>query len=216
MMARIRTRWRWAAFALALLVGAGGAALVVESHRASGDAGPSAAAAAPRATAPVRPLLPVAAPILTLDPPAAPPDPGPVEAPPIEAPPIEAPPVVVAPTLVTTASGLQYLDVEVGDGAAPRPGQRVVVHYNAWVDDHGANGKLLDSSRGRAAPLEFSLGGGHVIPGWEEGISTMRVGGQRTLIVPAALVYGDRPANDRIPPGATLRFEIELLDVTDP
>lgn len=210
-MARIRTRWRWAAFALALLVGAGGAALVVESHRASGDAGPSSAAAAPRATAPVRPLLPVAAPVLALDPPPAPPDPAP-----IEAAPVEAPPVVVAPTVVTTATGLQYLDVEVGDGATPRRGQRIVVHYNAWVDDHGANGRLLDSSRGRAQPLEFSLGGGQVIPGWEEGISTMRVGGQRTLIVPASLVYGDRPANDRIPPGATLRFEIELLDVTDP
>ncbi len=208
----LRDRWGWVALGLSLIAGAGGAVLVDEARRSTAD---SMVTAAPAVRAPSRVLLPAAlAPALVEDP--APPR----SAPEVPIEPVEGE-VVVEPSAtaaawITTATGLQYLDAELGSGAVPRVGQRAVVHYDAWIDDHGANGRLLDSSRGRAQPLEFALGGGQVIPGWDEALSTMRVGGRRTVEVPAALVHGDRVINDRIPPGATLRFEIELLDVTDP
>jgi peptidylprolyl isomerase len=113
------------------------------------------------------------------------------------------------PSYVTTASGLQYLDIRVGTGAIPQTGQTVEVHYTGWL----ADGKEIDSSRDRNAPFSFPLGLGRVIKGWDEGISTMRVGGIRKLIIPPALAYGARGAGNVIPPNATLIFEVELLAV---
>ena len=83
-------------------------------------------------------------------------------------------------------------------------------------DAAGGNGAQIDTSHDRGEPMSFPFGKGAVIPGWEEGLASMRVGGLRTLVIPAALGYGDRGAGDKIPPGATLRFDIELVDVKDP
>ena len=84
-----------------------------------------------------------------------------------------------------------------------------MVHYTGWLED----GTLFDSSVGRGQPFTFQIGKGNVIPGWDEGVATMKVGGKRQLVVPAALAYGDTGAGSTIPPGATLIFEVELLDV---
>jgi len=108
----------------------------------------------------------------------------------------------------TTESGLQYYDIVVGDGATPEVGQTVVVHYSGWLED----GTLFDSSVQRGEPFEFPLGAGAVIPGWDEGVATMQVGGKRQLRIPADLAYGDAGGGP-IPPGATLIFDVELLEV---
>jgi len=115
--------------------------------------------------------------------------------------------------LVTTATGLQYLDHAVGDGAAPEAGQTVVVHYTGWLYENGEKGAKFDSSHDRNDPLSFALGRGQVISGWDEGLSTMQVGGSRTLIIPPNLAYGDRGAGGVIPGGATLMFDVELVGV---
>ena len=107
----------------------------------------------------------------------------------------------------TTASGLQYRDLVVGDGEAARAGVTAIVHYTGWLLD----GTKFDSSVDRGTPFEFPLGEGRVIQGWDEGVGTMKVGGKRELIIPADLGYGDRGAGNVIPPGATLKFEVELL-----
>jgi len=108
-----------------------------------------------------------------------------------------------------TASGLQYEDVVVGQGAAPKAGQTVVVHYTGWLLD----GTKFDSSRDRGQSFKFVLGQGQVIKGWDEGLSTMKVGGRRTLIIPPDLAYGARGAGGVIPPNATLKFDVELLGI---
>ncbi len=113
------------------------------------------------------------------------------------------------PGYVTTASGLQYLDIKVGAGAIPHTGQTVEIHYTVWL----ADSTKVDSSRDRGTPLSFRLGQGTVIKGLDEGLSTMRVGGIRQLIIPPALGYGERGAGNVIPPNATLVFEVELLAV---
>lgn len=110
---------------------------------------------------------------------------------------------------VTTESGLQYIDLTPGTGALPKTGQTVKVHYTGWLE----NGKKFDSSVDRGEPFDFTIGVGQVIKGWDEGVSTMKVGGKRKLIIPAKLGYGDRGAGGVIPPGATLIFEVELLGV---
>lgn len=110
---------------------------------------------------------------------------------------------------VTTASGLKYTDLQVGTGAEAKPGQTAVVHYTGTLTD----GKQFDSSKDRNQPFSFPLGAGRVIKGWDEGVAGMRVGGKRLLVVPPELGYGARGAPPTIPPGATLRFEVELLDV---
>ena len=114
---------------------------------------------------------------------------------------------------MTTPSGLQIIDTTVGTGASPKPGQICVMHYTGWLYQNGAKGKKFDSSRDRGQPFEFPLGMGRVIGGWDEGVATMKVGGQRTLIIPPALGYGASGAGGVIPPNATLIFDVELVDV---
>ena len=113
----------------------------------------------------------------------------------------------------TTDSGLQYEDTVVGEGAEAVKGQQVSVHYTGWLYNNGEQGAKFDSSRDRNDPFEFSLGAGMVIKGWDEGVQGMKVGGQRTLVIPASLGYGARGAGGVIPPNATLKFDVELLKV---
>jgi len=113
----------------------------------------------------------------------------------------------------TTPSGLQITDIKVGTGAAPKTGQTCVMHYTGWLYENGQKGKKFDSSVDRGQPLEFPIGTGRVIAGWDEGVATMKVGGKRTLIIPPSLGYGARGAGGVIPPNATLIFEVELLGV---
>ena len=110
---------------------------------------------------------------------------------------------------ITTPSGLQYKDLVVGTGEEARASATAVVHYNGWLLD----GTKFDSSVDRGTPFEFLIGRGRVIQGWDEGVASMSVGGKRELIIPPDLAYGDRGAGGVIPPGATLRFEVELLDL---
>jgi peptidylprolyl isomerase len=114
---------------------------------------------------------------------------------------------------MTTPSGLQITDSKVGTGATPKPGQICVMHYTGWLYENGAKGKKFDSSVDRGQPFEFPIGQGRVIAGWDEGVSTMKVGGKRTLIIPPGLGYGARGAGGAIPPNATLIFDVELLGV---
>jgi peptidylprolyl isomerase len=111
---------------------------------------------------------------------------------------------------VTLKDGLKYVDLVVGKGALPKKGQTVRVHYVGTLLD----GTKFDSSRDRGRPFEFALGEGGVIAGWDEGVATMRVGGRRKLTIPPALGYGAQGAGDKIPPNATLVFDIELLAVS--
>ena len=113
----------------------------------------------------------------------------------------------------TTPSGLQYEDTTAGSGDEARAGQQVTVHYTGWLYNDGVQGAKFDSSRDRNDPFRFALGAGMVIKGWDEGVAGMKVGGQRTLIIPAALGYGARGAGGVIPPNATLKFDVELLAV---
>lgn len=115
--------------------------------------------------------------------------------------------------MITTASGLQYTDTVEGTGAAPTKGQTCVMHYTGWLWDGKAKGAKFDSSVDHGQPFQFSIGMGQVIKGWDEGVGTMKVGGKRTLIIPAALGYGSRGAGGVIPPNATLCFDVELLGV---
>ena len=108
-----------------------------------------------------------------------------------------------------TASGLEYIEIEVGEGAAPQPGENVAVHYSGTLED----GTVFDSSYTRDAPIVFPLGKGRVIRGWDEGIALMRVGGKATLIIPPALAYGAQGAGGVIPPDATLTFDVELVGI---
>lgn len=112
--------------------------------------------------------------------------------------------------VVTTPSGLKYIELEEGTGATPKPGQTVVVHYTGTLE----NGNKFDSSRDRNQPFSFKLGVGQVIKGWDEGLSTMRVGGRRKLIIPSELGYGARGAGGVIPPNSTLIFDVELLKIS--
>lgn len=114
---------------------------------------------------------------------------------------------------VTTASGLQYIDTEIGTGAEAQPGQQVMVHYTGWLYDNGEQGAKFDSSKDRGQPFVFGLGQRMVIAGWDEGVAGMKVGGRRTLIIPPQLGYGARGAGGVIPPNATLKFDVELLDL---
>jgi peptidylprolyl isomerase len=113
----------------------------------------------------------------------------------------------------TPAAGLQITDTKIGTGFTPKPGQTCIVHYTGWIYENGAKGKKFDSSVDRKTPFSFVLGEHKVIDGWERGVSTMKVGGKRKLIIPPSLAYGSAGGAAAIPPNATLLFEIELLDV---
>ncbi|MDR3419899.1 MAG: FKBP-type peptidyl-prolyl cis-trans isomerase [Xanthobacteraceae bacterium] len=114
---------------------------------------------------------------------------------------------------MTTPSGLQIIDTKVGTGASPKTGQICVMHYTGWLYENGAKGAKFDSSVDRGKPFEFPIGMHRVIPGWDEGVATMKVGGKRTLIIPPDLGYGARGAGNVIPPNATLMFDVELLEI---
>lgn len=117
--------------------------------------------------------------------------------------------VIAQPTL---ADELKIKDLVVGDGQEASVDQKVSVHYTGWLMD----GTKFDSSLDRNKPFEFTLGAGQVIPGWDQGVQGMRIGGKRELVIPSDLAYGARGAGGVIPPNATLRFEVELLDVSAP
>jgi len=110
---------------------------------------------------------------------------------------------------VKNPSGLSYTDLVPGKGAAPVSGKTVTVHYTGWLED----GKKFDSSLDRGQPFAFRIGAGEVIPGWDEGVMSMKVGGKRKLFIPAQLGYGAAGAGGVIPPNANLIFEVELLAV---
>jgi FKBP-type peptidyl-prolyl cis-trans isomerase len=111
---------------------------------------------------------------------------------------------------------LKKTDVKQGTGAEAVSGKPVVVHYTGWLFDPAKSdqkGAKFDSSRDRGTPFSFPLGAGRVIKGWDEGVAGMKVGGQRTLIIPPAMAYGERGAGGVIPPNATLIFDVELIEV---
>jgi FKBP-type peptidyl-prolyl cis-trans isomerase FkpA len=123
------------------------------------------------------------------------------------------PPGVASADQATT---LGITELVVGSGAEATPGAKVTVHYSGWLYDHARpdmKGTEFDSSRKGGQPFSFLLGQKQVISGWDQGVTGMKVGGQRRLVIPSTLAYGDAGAGGVIPPGATLVFDVELLDV---
>jgi FKBP-type peptidyl-prolyl cis-trans isomerase FkpA len=118
--------------------------------------------------------------------------------------------------LSATVIDLQKIDSKQGTGAEAQPGKPVIVHYTGWLYDSAApetKGAKFDSSRDRGVPFGFVLGSGKVIKGWDQGVVGMKVGGQRRLVIPPQLGYGERGAGGVIPPNATLIFDVELIEV---
>jgi FKBP-type peptidyl-prolyl cis-trans isomerase len=115
------------------------------------------------------------------------------------------PPVSAQPTV--TASGLQIIEIKVGTGAEAQKGQTVSVDYTGWL----ADGTKFDSSLDRGQPITFVLGGGQLIPGFDEGVVGMKIGGQRRLIIPPDLAYGAQGRAPVIPANATLTFDVQLV-----
>ena len=125
------------------------------------------------------------------------------------------PPAAVEDRVAT----LGVTDTVLGQGAEATPGSQVTVHYSGWLYDHtrpDQKGVEFDSSRKHGAPFTFALGQRAVIAGWDQGVAGMKVGGQRRLVIPSDLAYGDSGAGGVIPPGATLVFDVELVDVKAP
>jgi len=119
----------------------------------------------------------------------------------------------VAGDTITTESGLKYLVMSDGEGETPQAGNMVGAHYTGWLTD----GTKFDSSRDRGTPLQFPIGQGRVIRGWDEALMTMKVGERRLLIIPPSLGYGERGTpGGPIPPNATLIFDVELVSITPP
>jgi len=109
----------------------------------------------------------------------------------------------------TTTRGVLVHDITVGTGNVTQPGRLLTVHYSGWLE----SGVKFDSSVDRKETFQFVIGVGQVIPGWDEGVSGMRVGGHRQIIIPPELAYGANGSSGVIPPNATLIFEIELIKV---
>jgi len=114
--------------------------------------------------------------------------------------------------MITTPSGLKYKDIQVGTGEEAVKGKTVWVQYTGTLED----GKKFDSSYDRNYPLGFTLGVGQVIKGWDEGITGMKIGGKRKLIIPPNLAYGETGFPNLIPPNSTLYFDVELVNITTP
>jgi FKBP-type peptidyl-prolyl cis-trans isomerase FkpA len=130
----------------------------------------------------------------------------------------ESPKTAPAAAAVAPPTELQKTDIVKGTGEGISQGQVAVVHYTGWLFDPSApqqKGTKFDSSRDRGQPFKFTIGAGQVIRGWDEGVQGMQPGGQRRLVVPADLGYGDRGAGGVIPPGATLVFDVELLAIEE-
>ena len=131
--------------------------------------------------------------------------------------PASAPVVIGSATPGPAAEQLTVIDNKIGTGKEATTGATVVMHYSGWLYRPLAknmHGKLFDSSIPRGEPLDFVLGAGRVIKGWDQGIQGMKVGGKRTLIIPAELAYGSRPTpGSNIPPNSALIFDVELMDV---
>jgi FKBP-type peptidyl-prolyl cis-trans isomerase FkpA len=138
-----------------------------------------------------------------------------VPAPVAEAAPAPAPASAATPATGTEAMPLTKTDLTPGTGAEIKSGQNALVHYTGWLYDAAApenKGKQFDSSVG-GEPFDFPLGGGRVIPGWDQGVVGMKVGGKRRLVIPPELAYGNAGAGGVIPPGATLVFDVELVEI---
>src|SRR5579863_4179483 len=116
-------------------------------------------------------------------------------------------------TRTRTASGLEYEILKEGSGTSPQRGNKVVVHYTGWINVDGEPGRKFDSSIDRGQPFVFPIGIGKVIPGWDEGVMSMKIGEKRRLYIPAALGYGARGAGAAIPANANLIFDVELLEI---
>jgi len=123
-------------------------------------------------------------------------------------------------TAASAVTSLGVTDIQVGTGAEVSAGQTAIVHYTGWLHAPGATdhvsdqkGRKFDSSRDRGEPFSFRVGGGEVIKGWDQGVAGMRIGGQRTLLIPAELGYGSRGAGGVIPGGAALVFDVELVGI---
>ncbi len=125
-----------------------------------------------------------------------------------------APAASIVPAAQAAAQGLKVIDVKQGTGPVAKAGQSVTVNYTGWLYVNGAKGKKFDSSLDHGSPFTFALGAGQVIPGWDQGVAGMKVGGKRTLIIPPELGYGPGGTPDgTIPPNATLIFDVDLLGV---
>jgi peptidylprolyl isomerase len=122
---------------------------------------------------------------------------------------VEGGPPAVSGEPTVTASGLQFIDIEVGTGDSPQSGQTVEVHYTGWL----ADGTKFDSSLDRGEPFSFVIGAGRVIAGWDEGVASMKVGGKRRLIIPPELGYGEQGYPPIIPANAELTFDVEMLAI---
>jgi len=131
----------------------------------------------------------------------------------------EAPAPPTGAPAVAGVAELQIKDLIPGEGVEAVAGSHVTVHYTGWLYDPAqpeAKGRKFDSSRDAGQPFSFKLGARQVIAGWDQGVQGMKLGGQRELVIPAALAYGERGAGGVIPPGATLVFDVQLLAVEPP
>jgi hypothetical protein len=121
---------------------------------------------------------------------------------------LDTTPPTPSASAITTASGLTYEDLQVGDGATAKTGDSVTVNYTGWLED----GTKFDSSIDRGQTFDFTIGAGNVIVGWDEGVAGMRVNGARLLVIPPSLGYGST-ANNSIPANSTLIFEVQLVAI---